>query len=359
MSASSCSATTAAYQRGRHRQAHRRHRRRAGRPRPAGPRRRCARRADRRQGPADRRHPRARRGQGAGHRPAPLGARAGADRAQGHRRAGADRARPARADHRRSSDRQDRRRDRHHPQPKADQRRHRRKGQALLHLCRDRPEALDRRPDRQDIAGLRRARILDRRGRDRLRAGAAAVHRALCRLRDGRVFPRQRHARADDLRRSVEAGRGLSPDVAAVAPPARPRGLSRRRVLSAFAAARTRRQDERRARRRLADRAAGHRDAGRRRVGLYPDQRDLDHRRPDLSRDRAVLSGHSSGHQCRPVGQPRRLGGADQGDEAGRRAHQARTGAVPRDGGLFAIRLRSRCVDAAPAGARQPIDRDC
>ena len=58
--------------------------------------------------------------------------------------------------------------------------------------------------------------------------------------------------------------------------------------------ARARGQDERRARRRLADRAADHRDPGRRRVGLYPDQRDLDHRRPDLPRDRAVLSAASA-----------------------------------------------------------------
>ena len=42
---------------------------------------------------------------------------------------------------------------------------------------------------------------------------------------------------------------------------------------------------------RLADRAADHRDAGRRRLGLHPDQRHLDHRRPDLPRDRPVLSG--------------------------------------------------------------------
>ncbi len=35
-------------------------------------------------------------------------------------------------------------------------------------------------------------------------------------------------------------------------------------------------------RRRLADGSADHRDAGGRRVGLHPDQRDLDHRRPDL-----------------------------------------------------------------------------
>src|SRR5919109_118844 len=48
---------------------------------------------------------------------------------------------------------------------------------------------------------------------DRVRPGADAVPGALCRLHHGRVLPRQRHARADDLRRSFEAGRRLSPDV--------------------------------------------------------------------------------------------------------------------------------------------------
>ena len=48
------------------------------------------------------------RGQGAGHHPAQIGARAGADRPEGDRRPGADRPRPARADHRRPPDRQDR-----------------------------------------------------------------------------------------------------------------------------------------------------------------------------------------------------------------------------------------------------------
>jgi F-type H+-transporting ATPase subunit alpha len=51
-------------------------------------------------------------------------------------------------------------------------------------------------------------------------------------------------------------------------------------------------------------------------------------------------------------GQPRRLGRPDQGDEAGRRHHQARAGAVSRDGGLRPVRLRPRRLDAAPAGAR-------
>ena len=75
-------------------------------------------------------HPR--RGQGAGHHSAPVGARAGADRPQGDRRAGPDRPRPARADHRRPPDRQDRRRDRHHPQPEGDQRRQRRRRRSSI-----------------------------------------------------------------------------------------------------------------------------------------------------------------------------------------------------------------------------------
>ena len=84
------------------------------------------------------------------------------------------------------------------------------------------------------------------------------------------------------LRRPVEARAGVSRDLAAAAPSAGPRGVSRRRLLSALAPAGARGEAERRARRRLADRAADHRDAGRRPVGVHPDQRHLDHRRPDL-----------------------------------------------------------------------------
>ena len=73
------------------------------------------------------------------------------------------------------------------------------KAEALLHLRRDRPEALDRRADRPPARREWRDGIYHRRRRDRVRAGAAAVPRALYRLRDGRVFPRQRHARPDRL----------------------------------------------------------------------------------------------------------------------------------------------------------------
>ena len=82
---------------------------------------------------------------------------------------------------------------------KADQRRHRREGEALLHLRRHRPEALDRGADRQDARGRRRDGLHHRRRGHRVGAGAAAVPGAVLRLRHGRVVPRQRHARADHL----------------------------------------------------------------------------------------------------------------------------------------------------------------
>jgi F-type H+-transporting ATPase subunit alpha len=82
-------------------------------------------------------------------------------------------------------------------------------------------------------------------------------------------------------------------------PPARARRQAERRLLGGAVG--------------LADRAADHRDPGRRRVGLHPDQRDLDHRRPDLPRDRPVQPGHPPGHQRRHLGVARRRLGADQG----------------------------------------------
>ena len=59
-----------------------------------------------------------------------------------------------------------------------------------------------------------------RRCRDRVGSSPAAVPGAVCRLRDGRVLPRQRDARVHLLRRPFQAGDGLPPDVAAAAPSA-------------------------------------------------------------------------------------------------------------------------------------------
>ena len=82
---------------------------------------------------------------------------------------------------------------------KDDEQGRRRIEEALLHLRRDRPEALDGRADRPPARRKWRDGIFHRRRRDRVRARAAAVPRALHRLRDGRIFPRQRHARRDRL----------------------------------------------------------------------------------------------------------------------------------------------------------------
>ena len=62
--------------------------------------------------------------------------------------------------------------------------------EALLHLCRRRPKALDRGADRENPRGERRARLFDRGLRVRLGTRAAAVPGALCRLHVRRVFPR-------------------------------------------------------------------------------------------------------------------------------------------------------------------------
>ncbi|MGY4499482.1 flagellar biosynthesis/type III secretory pathway ATPase [Bradyrhizobium sp. GM24.11] len=102
----------------------------------------------------------------------------------------------------------------------------------------------------------------------------------------------------------------------------------------------------------LADGAAGHRNPGQRRVGLHSDQRHLDHRRSDLPGNRPVLPGHPSCGERRSVGVARRLLGADQGHQEGRRQDQGRAGAVPRNGGVRAVRLRPRRLDPAPAESR-------
>ena len=112
-------------------------------------------------------------------------------------------------------------------------------------------------------------------------------------------------------------------------------------------------------RRRLADGAADHRDAGQRRLGLHPDQRHLDHRRPDLPRARPVLRGHSAGPERRHLGLARGLVGADQGDEAGRGQDEAGAGAFRELAAFaqFASRPRphhARAARARPALAGSP-----
>ena len=96
------------------------------------------------------------------------------------------------------------------------------------------------------LEDVRRHGVHHRGGGHGFRSGADAVHRAVLRLRDRRVFPRHQAPRAVHLRRSFEARRGVSRDFAAAAPSARTRSVSGRRVLSPQPLAGARREAERR-----------------------------------------------------------------------------------------------------------------
>ena len=83
---------------------------------------------------------------------------------------------------------------------------------------------------------------------------------------------------------------------------------------------------------------ADHRNAGGRLVGVHPDQRHLDHRRPDLPGSGPLQPGRPPGDQRRQLGVARRRLGADQGDAPGGRHAAPRPRAVPRAVGVRAVR---------------------
>ena len=197
-----------------------------GRRGPAGP-------PDRRDsvGPGRRRLPRpgggrarraaGRQGRHRGHRPAgagaagPLGGPAGqgepaaADRHQGDRRDDPGRARPAGADHRRPADRQDRHRHRHHHQPEVQLGVRRPGAPGQVHLRGGRPEGLHHRAGAAGAGGRGRDGVHHHRRRPRLRPGRLQVHRPLHRVGDRPALDVRGPARADHLRRPVQAGRGV------------------------------------------------------------------------------------------------------------------------------------------------------
>ena len=124
------------------------------------------------QGPIDAAEHAPARVEGAGRHPAPAGEGAAPDGDQGDRLDDERRPRPARADHRRPLDRQDRDRGRHDPEPA-------RPGREV-HLRRDRPEGLD--------------------GRAGVRAAARGAGR--CSTRRSSRPPRTRRRRSSGWRRS-------------------------------------------------------------------------------------------------------------------------------------------------------------
>ncbi len=99
---------------------------------------------------------------------------------------------------------------------------------------------------------------------------------------------------------------------------------------------------------------ADHRDAGRRRIRIRADQRDLDYRRPDLSGNRLVQRRHPSCDQRRCIGIARRRCCADQDHEAQGYRWRCASGAGPvsRTRGLRPVCIRPRRIHPQAARTR-------
>ena len=276
----------------------------AGRQGAARPRREHARRAARRQGPDRQRRRVSGREARAGDHPAAADQPAGADRHHGDRRDDPDRPRPARADHRRPLDRQDDDLHRHDHQPGAAEQ-GRRGGRATRTIARSTastsPSARSSRRSPASSSVLEEAGampytiVLASPAADSATsqylapfAGAAMGEWFMDNGMDALIV-------YDDLSKHAVAYRQVSLVLEAAVGP---RSVSGRRVLPPQPPARTGGARRRAVRQRLADGAADHRDAGRRRVRL--------HSRPTSSRSPTARSTWRPTCSIRASGRPSR-----------------------------------------------------
>ena len=154
------------------------------------------------------------------------------------------------------------------------------------------------------------------------------LHRSLRRDQHRGVFHGSGPRCADRLRRPHPSRARLPRALAPAAPSARPRSVSRRHLLYPLAAARTRHAPAQGTRRRLAHRAAHHRNRSAGHFRLYSDQPDFHHGWADLSLAVAVRIGRAAGGRCRQIRFARRRQGATRGLPRGGGRPQARLRAV-------------------------------
>ena len=231
-----------------------------------------------------------------------------------------DRARPARADPGRPADRQDRHRDRHHPQPARPERR----------CASTAPSASARPPWRRPWPILREKGAMEytvvvvTEGNDPPGLAYIAPYAATSIAEHFMEAGRDVLIVYDDLTHHARAYRELS--LLLRRPPGReafPGDIFY--IHSRLLERATHLRDG--ARRRLAHRPAHHRDRGAEHLRLHSDQPDLHHRRADLPLAVAVRAGRAARGRCRQVGVARRRQGA--------------AGGLPRGGGRPQARLRA------------------
>ena len=210
-------------------------------------------------------------------------------------------------------------------------------------------------PDCEDAGRVRRDGLYHRGGGNRVGAGTDAIYRSLRGVRDGRILPRLQAPCAGDLRRPLQARGQLPRDLVAAAPSARTRGLSgdvfylHSRLLERAS--------------KLSDKQGGgsltalpviETQAGD--VSAYIPTNVI-----SITDGQIFLETDLFNSGVRPavnVGlSVSRVGcGGHQGDQAGWLHAETGLGAVPRTGGVLAIRVRSRQGHPAAAEPRTAAD---